>query len=84
MTPRKVYAFDVVRSPKLWSELAEVLHLQATHMEQIGEAIENNDFDGMRRAIRRLAKLVKSKQPVLMKLAPAMNDLMAEIFEGDE
>lgn len=84
MTPRRVYAEDVVRSPQLWHEMAEVLHLQATHMEQIGEAIENNDFDGMRRAIRRLAKLVKSKQPTLMKLAPAMNELMAEIFEGEE
>lgn len=84
MTPRRVYATDVVRSPSLWFELAEVLHLQATHMEQIGEAIQNNDFDGMRRSIRRLAKLVKSKQTTLIKLAPAMNELMAEVFEGDE
>lgn len=82
--PRRVYAADVVRSPRLWFEMAEVLQEQASHMEQIGEAIRNNDFDGMRRAIQKLARLVKSKQGVLIKLAPAMNELMAEVFEGEE
>lgn len=76
-------AGDLVRSPRLWHELAEVLHLQATHVEQVAEAIERNDFDGMRSAVVKMATLVKSKQKTLNRLAPALEQLMVELL-GDE
>lgn len=80
---RKVYATDLVRSPALWFELAEIQALQSTHLQEIGEAIERNDFDGMKAALTTLVKLVKSRQPVLNRLSPALTELMAEVFEGE-
>lgn len=74
-------AADLVRLPALWHELAEVLHLQATYVEQVAEAIERNDFDGMRSAVMAMARLVKSRQKTLERLTPAMNQLMSELFE---
>lgn len=80
--PQTKDAHDVVRSWKLWAELAQVLRIQATHMDQISDAIRANNFDDVRVALQELVKLVKQRQPVLERLSPAINELMAELFDS--
>lgn len=83
MNPKTRDAHDVVRSWKLWAELAQVLRIQATLMEQISEAIRANNFDDVKAALKALVSLVKKRQPVLERLTPAISELMAELF-GEE
>lgn len=83
MSRRVLTAEDVVRSPKLWAELAEVLLLQARLMKQISEAIQANDFETVRNSLKSLFTLVKQRQPTLERLSPAIQQLMVELFEDE-
>lgn len=73
-------AADMVRSPKLWRDLSEVLLLQSNHMAHIAEAIETNNHEMMVQSIQDLVQLVQARKGTMELLAPAMNDLMAEIL----
>lgn len=69
---------DLVRNPRLWKELAEVLRIQATQFDLVADAIENNNLEAMNAAFAGLVELVAKRQPVLEQLAPAMNTLIQE------
>lgn len=69
---------DLVRNPRLWKELAEVLRIQATQFDLVADAIENNNLEAMNTAFAGLVELVAKRQPVLEQLAPAMNTLIQE------
>ncbi len=75
-----IEAADMVRSPKLWRDLSEVLLLQSNHMAHIAQAIETNNHDLMVKSISDLVSLVESRRSTMELLAPAMNDLMAEVL----
>lgn len=76
-------AQDVVRDPRLWRELAKTLRSQADFVANIGSAIEANDFEAMKRSLIQLTGLVKLRQPLLMKLAPAIEELVNELFADE-
>lgn len=70
------------KDPSIWSELAEVLRLQATHMDDIADALERNNLDDLRTHLAQLLQLVASRQPVVLNLAPALDALVNEVFDG--
>lgn len=76
-------AEDVVRDPRLWAELAGVMQQQAALTLQISEAIAANDFDSVRVSLEKIVSLVQQRQPTLARLAPAIQELMAELFSED-
>lgn len=76
-------ASQVVRSARLWNELAATLHLQASLMTDIANAIDANNFEDMRSSLIKLVQFVKTRQTTMEKLSPAINQLMTEIFEED-
>lgn len=85
--PRLPPAFsgsEVVRNSKLWRELSVALQSQARYMDSIAWAIENNNYDAMREALRLLVAFVKLRQSTLERLGPAMQELMQEIFDEGE
>ena len=77
-------AEEVVRNWKLWAELAQVLRNQAMYMDRIADAIRANNFDDVRTSLKELVSMVKRRQPVLESLAPAIESLVAELFEPEE
>ncbi len=74
-------AQDLVRNPRLWKELAEVLRIQATQFDRVADAIENNNLEALNAAFAGLVELVAKRQPVLEQLAPAMNTLIQEALK---
>jgi len=77
-------AGEVVRNPRLWRELAKTLRQQAEYVTAIADAIEENNFERLKHALLALTGLVKTRQPLLQKLAPAIQELISEIFSKEE
>lgn len=77
-------AREVVRSARFWADLTNILTQQALHTKRISFAIQENNFESVKAHLVELARLVQKRRPAIEQLAPAIQELMGELFPNDD